>query len=79
MCFGKSFILCMGESGQNIHERDLCQDRAPKNTQFMVFRKVPLLPSIKMEVRLLYPLLALPAALGEAGALYRVCVIFVQL
>lgn len=69
----------MGESGQNIHKRDLCQVRAPKNTQSMVFRKVLLLPSIKMEVRLLYPLRALPAALGGAGALYRVCVILVRL
>lgn len=69
----------MGESGQNILKRDLCQVRAPENTQSMVFRKVLLLPSIKMEVRLLYPLRALPAALGGAGALYRVCVILVRL
>lgn len=69
----------MGESGQNIHKRDLCQVRASKNTQSMVFGKVLLLPSIKMEVRLLYPLRALPAVLGEAGALYRVCHLSVAL
>lgn len=80
MCVLVNYSSCAWENQDRIYIRETSvKSELLKITQSMVFRKVLLLPSIMMEVRLLYPLWALPAALGGAGALYRVCVILVRL
>lgn len=80
MCVLVNYSSCAWENQDRIYIRETSvKTELLKIPNSMVFKNVPLLPSIKMEVRLLYPLPALSAALGEAAALYRVCVIFLQL